>query len=140
MKLDPRKNCKISVRCHLCNTAPFKETPLARLTVSDLTGLRFEPPTSRSRDECVTVRSIGLYIANFLIKIRHLSTFSSRCCSRVCTVHKQSSIYNQYASTLPFPTALLWPFMKSGKTYLQQYTMAADHVTVLLIVLRDFEH
>ena len=33
-------------------------------TVSDLTGPRFEPQTSRSRDECVTARPTGRYIAN----------------------------------------------------------------------------
>ena len=45
------------------NTAPFEEM-LQRWravgnTVSDLTGLRFEPQTSRSRDERVTARPTG---------------------------------------------------------------------------------
>ena len=42
------------------NTAPFEEMSqrwqLVGNTVSDLTGLRFEPQTSRSRDERVTAR------------------------------------------------------------------------------------
>ena len=45
------------------NTAPFKEMSqrwrAVGNTVSDLTGLRFEPQTSRSRDERVTARPTG---------------------------------------------------------------------------------
>ena len=50
----------ISASLRLGNTAPFEEM-LQRWravgnTVSDLTGSRFEPQTSRSRDERVTAR------------------------------------------------------------------------------------
>ena len=45
------------------NTAPFEEMSqrwrAVGNTVSDLTGLRFEPQTSRSRDERVTARPTG---------------------------------------------------------------------------------
>ena len=45
------------------NTAPFEEMSqrwrAVGNTVSDLTGLRFEPQTSRSRDERVTAQPTG---------------------------------------------------------------------------------
>ena len=47
------------------NTAPFEEMSqrwrAVGNTVFDLTGLRFEPQTSRSRDERVTARPTGRY-------------------------------------------------------------------------------
>ena len=50
------------------NTAPFEETSqrwrAVGNTVSDLTGPRFEPQTSRSRDERVTARPIIILINN----------------------------------------------------------------------------
>ena len=57
----------ISASLHPGNTAPF-EKMLQRWravdnTVSDLTGLIFEPQTSRSRDKCVTARPTGWYRA-----------------------------------------------------------------------------
>ena len=49
------------------NTAPFEETSqqwrAVGNTVSNLTGPRFEPQTSRSRDECVTARPTGRSIS-----------------------------------------------------------------------------
>ena len=45
------------------NTAPVEETlqrwRVVDNTAPDLTGPRFEPQTSRSRDECVTARPTG---------------------------------------------------------------------------------
>ena len=50
------------------NTAPFEEMSqrwrAVGNTVSDLTGLRFEPQTFRSRDERVTARPTGRYALN----------------------------------------------------------------------------
>ena len=47
------------------NTASFEETSqglrVVGNTVSDLTGLSFEPQTSRCRDECVSVRPSGWF-------------------------------------------------------------------------------
>ena len=52
------------------NAAPFEEMSqrwrAVGNTVSDLTGLRFEPQTSRSRDERVTARPTGRSIANII--------------------------------------------------------------------------
>ena len=51
------------------NTAPFEEMSqrwrAVGNTVSDLTGLRFEPQTSRSRDERVTARPTARFALNF---------------------------------------------------------------------------
>ena len=55
----------ISALLRPCNTAPFeKKSQRWRAvgnTVSDLTGPRFEPQTSRSRDERVTARPTGRF-------------------------------------------------------------------------------
>ena len=55
------------------NTAPFEEMSqrwrAIGNTVSDLTGPRFEPQTSRSRDERVTARPTGRCVTNMLTKI-----------------------------------------------------------------------
>ena len=56
----------ISVSLRPGNTAPFEETSqrwrAVGNTVSDLTSPRFEPQTSRSKDEHVTARPTGLHI------------------------------------------------------------------------------
>ena len=55
----------MSASLRLGNTAPFEEMSqrwrAVGNTVSDLTGPRFEPQTSRSRDERVTARPTGRY-------------------------------------------------------------------------------
>ena len=53
----------ISASLHPGNTVPFEEMPqrwrAVGNTVSDLTPPRFEPQTSRSKDERVTARPTG---------------------------------------------------------------------------------
>ena len=58
--------------------------PLA--TVSDLTGPRFEPQTSRSRDERVTARPIGRFSYKVIItKIKQGTAFSTYKCYFIAT-------------------------------------------------------
>ena len=64
------------------NTAPFEEMSqrwrAVSNTVSDLTGPRFEPQTSRSRDERVTARPIGRFSYKVIItKIKQGTAFST---------------------------------------------------------------
>ena len=52
---------------HLCDLAPEQHSSFRRYVaaVSDLTGPRFEPQTSRSRDERVTARPTGRLVELF---------------------------------------------------------------------------
>ena len=62
----------ISESLHPANIAPFEEMSqwwrAVGNTVSDLTGKRFEPQTSRSRDECVTARLTGCSKIQFMTR------------------------------------------------------------------------
>ena len=71
MKIFPPRISQSSVG----NTAPFQDM-LQRWravgkTVSDLTGPRLEPPTSRSRDERITARPTGQQTYAIICNILH---------------------------------------------------------------------
>ena len=72
----------ISASLRPSNTAPFEEI-LQRWgaignTISDLTGPRFEPQTSSSRDKRIIARPTGRYLKKLQIKIEPIifSTFN----------------------------------------------------------------
>ena len=76
------------------NTAPFEEMSqrwrAVGNTVSDLTGLRFEPQTSRSRDERVTARPTGRCPMNLWLFWKHF------CLSCLCSsLNENKSCYNK---------------------------------------------
>ena len=72
----------ISASLRIGNTAPFEEMSqrwrAVGNTVSNLTGPRFEPQTSRSRDERVTAQPTGRYTVffNFAVIEVHFMFFS----------------------------------------------------------------
>ena len=66
----------ISASLRPCNTTPFEEMSQRWRafgnTVSDLTGLRFEPQTSCFRDERVTARPTGRFVNYILLYAKML--------------------------------------------------------------------
>ena len=61
---------------HSGNTAPLKEMSqwwrVVGNTVSDMTGPKFEPQTSRSRDERATARPTGRYCCKSTLKLQNI--------------------------------------------------------------------